>query len=74
MYTTSARGNTLRNQGVTGGGDGEGTILTAEVGGVELFGTLGLKHHLRPNVDIFISGTYDNADATLVRTGITWKF
>ena len=74
MYTTSAHGRGLRNQGVVSGAEGDGTTVSAEVGGVELFGTLGIKYHLRSNIDVFTSVTYDNADATLVRTGITWKF
>jgi hypothetical protein len=51
-----------------------GGPAVAEVGGVELIGTVGVRHHLLPNVDVFGSISYDNADAKLFRTGFTLKF
>ncbi len=50
-----------------------GTAI-AEVGGVELIGTVGVRHHLSTSVDVFGSISYDNMDAKLFRTGFTWKF
>ena len=50
-----------------------GTAI-AEVGGVELIGTVGVRHHLAPSVDVFGSISYDNMDAKLFHTGFTWKF
>ena len=51
-----------------------GSTAVAEVGGVEIIGTMGVRHHLTSNLDIFGSISYDNADAKLFRTGFTIKF
>ena len=61
MYTTSA-------------GGGEGSGANVEIAGVELIGTAGVRHHLAKHVDLFGSVSFDNAHATLIRTGLTWKF
>ena len=70
MYTTSGRGSAS----IEGGTGGEGTGAIAEIAGVELIGTAGLRHHLTKHLDLFGSVSFDNAHATLVRTGLTWKF
>ena len=56
------------------GGTGRGGTAVAEVGGKEIIGTMGLRHHLLPNLDLFGSLSYDNADAKHFRAGFTWKF
>ncbi len=33
-----------------------------------------VRHHRLPNLEVFGSFSYDNADAKLFRTGFTWKF
>ena len=89
MYITSGRGSSNDNgSGDTAdggnvtavktsgeGGDSltSGTAI-AEIGGVEIIGTLGVRHHLTEHVDVFGSFSYDNADAKLFRTGFTVKF
>lgn len=46
----------------------------AEVGGVELIGTLGVRRHVSEHFSVFGSFSYDNADAKLVRIGCTVGF
>ena len=53
---------------------GEGSGARAEVAGVELIGTVGVRHHLNSHLDLFGSASFDNAHATLIRTGLTVKF
>ena len=60
--------------GSEGGTPSTGGTAIAEVGGVELIGTVGVRHHLTSNLDVFGSFSYDNADAKLFRTGFTIKF
>ena len=57
-----------------GGTTAGGATSIAEVGGTELIGTVGVRHHLLKNLDVFGSVSYDNMDAKLFRTGLTWKF
>ena len=57
-----------------GGATVGSTTSIAEVGGTELIGTVGVRHHLTEHVDVFGSFSYDNADAKLFRTGFTVKF
>jgi hypothetical protein len=56
-----------------GGSAGGANILTAEIAGEELIGTVGARYHITPAWDIFSSVSYDNQDATLLRFGITWR-
>ncbi len=60
--------------GLEGATSSIGGTAIAEVGGVELIGTVGVRHHLTSNLDVFGSFSYDNADAKLFRTGFTIKF
>lgn len=61
-----------------GSGAGTGTALngrlTAEIAGTEILGTLGTRYHLRPDVDLFGSVSYDNFNAVLYRIGVTYKW
>lgn len=43
-------------------------------GGVEIIGTVGVRHHLTEEVHVFGSFSNDNADAKLFRAGFTVKF
>ena len=70
MYTTSGRGSVSEG----GGGGGEGSGANVEIAGVELIGTAGVRHHLNSHLDLFGSVSFDNSHATLIRTGLTWKF
>ena len=63
MYTTSGQGSAS-----------EGSGASVEIAGAELIGTAGVRHHLTEHLDIFGSVSFDNAHATLIRTGLTWKF
>ena len=74
MYTTSARGSSSKGGGAEGGAGGEGGGARAEIAGVELIGTVGLRHHFNSHLDLFGSASFDNAHATLLRTGLTFKF
>ena len=67
MYTTSAQ------DGVLPGGD-SGDAVSAEVGGVDIVGTLGARYKINKDISIFSSVSYNNQDDTLVRAGITWQF
>ena len=42
-----------------------GGTAVAEVGGKEIIGTVGVRYHLLPNLDVFGRFSYDNADAKL---------
>jgi hypothetical protein len=50
-----------------------GGAITAEILGTEIIGTVGLRYHLRSDVDVYGSVSYDNHDAVLYRLGITYK-
>jgi hypothetical protein len=68
----SESGNRSRDR-AAGEGTG-GALVTSEVAGVEIVGSLGVRYHLTPTIDVFGSFSYDNNDAKLFRTGITFKF
>ena len=58
--------------GITSG-PGVGGALTAEITGTEIVGTGGIRYHLREDVDLYGSVSYDNQNAILYRVGITYK-
>ena len=84
-YTSSARGGSgsgaeaspdrfaLPVSTRSGLESGSGTA-TAEVGSSETIGTIGARAHLLSHLDVFGSVSYDNAKATLLRAGFTWRF
>lgn len=49
-------------------------IITAEAAAEELVGTIGARCHLTKAIDVFSTVSYDNADALLVRVGLTFRF
>ena len=78
-YTSSAANNSgsesvcTSSCATTNGESGAGGA-SAEVGGSERIGTVGVRAHLLPGFDVFGSASYDNAHATLLRAGLTWRF
>ena len=73
--SSAANGSSSENGG--GGGEGGGAsngTATAEVGGSETIGTVGVRAHLATSLDLFGSLSYDNSHAALLRTGMTWRF
>jgi len=52
----------------------DGGAGTPEISAAETIGTIGTRFHASRNVDIFGSFSYDNNDAKLFRTGITFKY
>lgn len=55
------------------GAPGSGTI-TSELAGEEIVGSVGVRYHVNPRVDVFGSFSYDNNDAKLFRTGFSFSF
>lgn len=53
---------------------GGGTVITPEIAGEEIVGSVGLRYHVNRNVDLFTSFSYDNNDDKLLRTGFSIKF
>lgn len=65
--------------GSSGGTDAEGAtaplpVLTPEIAGKEIVGSIGIRRHLRNNLDLFGTFSYDNNEAKLFRTGFATKF
>jgi hypothetical protein len=58
----------------TSGGEIPDSGVTPEIAAEELVGSVGVRAHLARHVDTFGSFSYDNNDAKLFRTGITFKY
>ncbi len=74
LYTTSSASSGSGEIGSGAAGDLGRFPLVPEASGSELIGTAGVRYHLQPNIDLFTTGSYDNNNAFLVRTGVNWKF
>ena len=71
----AAAARALRRDAADTGGTTVGNATpSAELTGVETIGTIGLRYHWNPNLDLFGSVSYDNNDATLLRVGFTFRF
>ncbi len=69
-YVGSSIGNSS-NEGDSQLGEGN---FAPEVGGKEIVGSVGARYHFTDQFEIFGSFSYDNNNASLIRTGLSWKF
>ena len=70
VAATARRGH-ARSRASEGVDTGAAGVIAAEVAGEEIVGTVGIRHHLTPEIDLFGSFSYDNNDDKLFRTEIS---
>ena len=77
VYHPSSRiqlfGEVLGNTGAVPG-SGEQTPGAPEVAGGELVGTVGAGREMGGGLLLYLSASYDNNNAVLLRPGLTWRF